>query len=289
DAVAARDRRRPAEGGDSAHRRLYATEEGKRRPMAPVPSSRSRRRSRRSLARGWLEKAAHPLLTLVVVLSLEAAATGGLVWWAGWDEVWRALSAENARWFALCGAGQLFAYVGYALSLRAAAAVDRGVELSFPAALAVVSVGFGPMFSANTSGGFSVDYITLREAGMSARRAFRRVLGLSALEYAVLAPAVALCGLLVYLGVGGSASAGVTLPWLAVIPGALAAWWLTAPGRRRRFESSTGAGALRRGVAHFVAALAILRALIEQWRAYAWAFGGAFMYWLGDIATFWAA
>src|SRR5581483_10842430 len=114
-------------------------------------------------------------------------------------------------------------------------------------------------------------------------------LGLSALEYAVLAPAVALCGLLVYLGVGGSASAGVTLPWLAVIPGALAAWWLTAPGRRRRFESSTGAGALRRGVAHFVAALAILRALIEQWRAYAWAFGGAFMYWLGDIATFWAA
>jgi hypothetical protein len=30
-------------------------------------------------------------------------------------------------------------------------------------------------------------------------------------------------GLLLYFGVGGSASAGLTLPWLAVIPGAFAA------------------------------------------------------------------
>ena len=76
------------------------------------------------------------------------------------------------------------------------------------------------MFSANTSGGFSVDYLTLRHAGMSKKRSTRRVLGLSALEYAVLAPAVALCGVLLFLGIGGSASGSVALPWLAVIPGA---------------------------------------------------------------------
>src|SRR3954451_22316153 len=174
-----------------------------------APDHGSRRRVRRSLAQAWLEKAVHPLLTIVVVLGLEAAATGGLVWWAGWDKIWHALGVENARWFALCAGGQLVAYLGYTLALRSVDAVDGGVDLGFPVALAVVSVGFGPMFSANVAGGFSVDYVTLREAGLSEKDAFRRVLGLSALEYAVLAPAVAVCGVLLYLGVGGSAPASV--------------------------------------------------------------------------------
>src|SRR5919198_2543907 len=101
---------------------------------------RSGRRARRSLAQAWLEQAAHPVLALVVVVSLEAAATGGLVVWAGWDKVWHALAVENGRWFALCGAGQLVAYVGDALALRSVDAVEGGVKLSFPVSLAVVSV-----------------------------------------------------------------------------------------------------------------------------------------------------
>ena len=156
-------------------------------------------------------------------------------------------------------------------------------------ALAVVSVGFGPLFSANASGGFSVDYVTLRQAGMSPRRAFRRVLGLSALEYAVLAPAVAVCAVLLYLGIGGSAPASVTLPWLAVVPGALAAAWLTSPERVKRFDAGKDAGRLRRGVAHTVASLAVLRALVVGWRHCGWAFLGGAVYWTGDLLTFWAA
>ena len=170
-----------------------------------------------------------PGADLGVVLGLEFAATAGLIWWAGWDKILHALSLSNTAWFGLCAAGQLIAYLGYGLALRATAGVDNGVELSLPTSLAVVSVGFGPMFSANTSGGFSVDYLTLRHAGMSKKRSTRRVLGLSALEYAVLAPAVALCGVLLFLGVGGSAPGSVALPWLAVIPGAAVAAWLTSP------------------------------------------------------------
>ena len=237
----------------------------------------------------WLARAAHPVLTLVVVVVLEGAATGGLIYWAGLSKVWHAVSIENSYWFLVCGGGQLVAYLGYTLALRAVAAVDEGVDLSFPAALAVVSVGFGAMFSASTSGGFSVDYLTLQEAGMSARKAFQRVVALSALEYAVLAPAVAFCGLLVYFGIGGSASAGVTLPWLAVVPGAAAAAWLTSPVRIERFTYSRGGGWFRRGFGHAVAALAVLRCLVVEWRHYGWAFAGAALYWIGDIATFWAA
>jgi len=229
------------------------------------------------------------VLALVVVLGLEAAATGGLVVWAGWDKVWHALAVENARWFVLCAGGQLAAYLGYALALRAVDAADEGVKLSFPVSLAVVSVGFGPLFSANAAGGFSIDYVTLREAGMKSREAFRRVLSLSALEYAVLAPAVAVCGLLLYFGIGGSAPASVTLPWLAVVPGAVAAAWLTSPRRVRKLAEPSGRGRLRRGFAHLVAALALLRSLAVGWRRSWPAFAGAGLYWLGDLVTFWAA
>jgi hypothetical protein len=161
---------------------------------------------------------------------------------------------SNTAWIGLCAAGQLIAYLGYGLALRATAGVDNGVELSLPTSLAVVSVGFGPMFSANTSGGFSVDYLTLRHAGMSKKRSTRRVLGLSALEYAVLAPAVAVCGLLLFFGIGGSAPGDVALPWLAVIPGVVVAAWLTSPRRRKRFEATAGDSWLRRGLAHVVGA-----------------------------------
>jgi uncharacterized membrane protein YbhN (UPF0104 family) len=242
-----------------------------------------------SLVRRWLDRTAHPVVALAVVLAFEAMALGVLVWKAGWAHILHAIAVDNFEWFALCAVGQLIAYVGYAIGLRATAQVDRGVRLAFPAALAVVSVGFGPLFSANASGGFSVDYVTLRQAGMGPRRAFRRVLGLSALEYAVLAPVVAVCALLLYLGIGGSAPASVTLPWLAVVPGALAAAWLTSPERVKRFDDGKDAGRLRRAVAHAVASLAVLRALAVGWRNYGWAFLGGAVYWTGDLLTFWAA
>jgi len=246
-------------------------------------------RSRPSLVRAWYDAAARPALTLGVVLCLEFAATAGLIRWAGWDKILHALSLSNTAWFGLCAAGQLIAYLGYSLALRATAGVDNGVELSLPTSLAVVSVGFGPIFSANTSGGFSVDYLTLRHAGMSKKRSTRRVLGLSALEYAVLAPTVALCGVLLFLGVGGTAPGSVALPWLVVIPGALVAAWLTSPKHGDRFESSAGDGLIRQGFAHAVGALAVLRSLICDWRHHGTAFAGAALYWFGDIVTFWAA
>lgn len=74
-----------------------------------------------------------------------------------------------------------------------------------------------------------------------------------------------------------------------MVPGAIIAAWLTSPKRVGRFEAAKDASWLRRGFAHVVAALAVLRALFVGWRKYAWAFGGAALYWIGDILTFWAA
>jgi uncharacterized membrane protein YbhN (UPF0104 family) len=237
----------------------------------------------------WLDQSAHPLLAFVLSLALEAAALGGLVYWVGWRGIVHAIGLGNARWFALCLGGQLVAYLGYTIALRGVAAVDDGVQLDLPLSFAIVSIGFAPVFCANTAGGFSIDLVALREAGMSERKAFVRVLSLSALEYAVLAPIVAVCGVLLVLHLGGHASPGIALPWLAVVPGALVAAWLSSPSRPRSWSDASGRGRLGRGFAHTVAALVVLRRLLVERPQQGWAFLGAGLYWLGDLATFWAA
>jgi uncharacterized membrane protein YbhN (UPF0104 family) len=252
-------------------------------------ATRDTKQPRPSLVSVWLGQTAHPVVALAVVLVLEAAALGGLVWWAGWHGIVHALSIHNAQWFALCAGGQLVAYFGYTLAFRGVAAIDDGVRLDLAASFGIVSIGFAPIFSANTGGGFSIDAVTLREAGMSRRKAFRRVLALSALEYAVLAPAVAACGLLLFLHIGGVASGGIALPWLAVVPGAAVAVWLTSPAHVRWARTPRNAGWVRRCFAHAVAALTVLRNLVVASEPQGTAFVGAALYWLGDMVTLWAA
>lgn len=244
---------------------------------------------RRSVIDAWLNVSPRWLAAFAVALALEAAALGGLTWWAGWRGIVRAVGAENASWFAVCAGGQVVAYLGYTLALRRVAGVGRGgVDLDPPVAFSVVSVGFSPIFSANAAGGFSIDLATLRAAGLSRERALARVLALSALEYAVLAPVVAVCGLLLFLNIAGSAGASVALPWLAVVPGAIAFAWVTSPRRARRFTRRTEGGRLRIGVAHAVAALTLLRRLVLDPSEYGVALLGVALYWAGDMATLWA-
>jgi uncharacterized membrane protein YbhN (UPF0104 family) len=237
----------------------------------------------------WLDQSAHPLLALVLSLVLEAGALAGLVYWVGWRAIVHAIGLGNARWFALCVGGQLIAYLGYSIALRGVAAVDDGVRFDLPLSFAIVSIGFAPVFCANTAGGFSIDLVALREAGMSKSKAFVRVLSLSALEYAVLAPVVAICGVLLVLHLGGHAPPGIALPWLAVVPGALVGAWLASPSRPRRWSDASGRGRVGRGFAHTVAALVVLRRLLLERPQEGWAFAGAALYWVGDILTFWAA
>lgn len=237
----------------------------------------------------WLDESAHPIVALGVSLALELGAAAGLVYWVGGERIWRALGLENAEWFVLCAVGQIVAYFGYTLALKAVACVGRGVRLDLALSFTIVSIGFAPVFSANAGGGFSIDRVTLREAGMSRTRAFCRVLALSALEYAVLAPAVAVVGVLLVLGIGGSAPPEIALPWLAVVPGIAVAAWLTSSRHTGWGHADASDGRLRRGLAHTVASLAILRGLLLDPLRYGYGFVGAAIYWIGDMLTLWAA
>jgi uncharacterized membrane protein YbhN (UPF0104 family) len=110
------------------------------------------------------------------------------------------------------------------------------------------------------------------------------------LEYAVLAPATLIAAIAV-IARGEDVSLGLTLPWLAVIPGAAVAIWVSSPKRAQTWaHAPPGSGRLREALAHFVAGLSILRSmLVAPPREHGLGLLGAALYWAGDIACLWGA
>ena len=229
-----------------------------------------------------------PLVVVAVAAALEAIAAAILIPIVGWEHLVDGISIENARWFALCLGGQVVAYAGYTVAHREVVTTGGGPDVAPVDAAAIVAAGFAPVLSVDAAGGFSVDRVAFRKLGLGEEQATARVVALNVLEYAVLAPVVAVCGVLVFLGVGGHAGPGMTLPWLLVVPGLAAAAWATAPARRERLGDARGGGALRRALAHAVAGAAIVRELLCR-RDGVVALAGAALYWGGDILTLWSA
>jgi uncharacterized membrane protein YbhN (UPF0104 family) len=239
-------------------------------------------------ALGWVER--RPVLVLVVPTALALGAIAGLADVAGAERIDRAARHLHPVWLVLCFFGELVAYAGYVLAVRDTAKVDQGPKLSFGHSIRAVVGGFGVFAATRTSGGFAVDYWALRTAGEDREGAVARVLALGALEYAILAPA-ALCAAIAILADGEQISLGLTLPWLAVIPGALVAIWLTSPKRAARYaRHSPNAGPVREGFAHSIAGLSMLRRmLLAPPREHGLGLLGTAAYWAGDIACLWGA
>jgi uncharacterized membrane protein YbhN (UPF0104 family) len=241
--------------------------------------------------RAALAAAEHqPLAVISAAAVLAVAAALGLGDVAGFHRVRDELSNVQPEWLAVCFAGELLAYAGYVLAVRDTARVDGGPRLDARASTRSVVAGFGVFAATRSSGGFAVDYWVLRQAGADRDGAIARVLALGALEYAVLAPAALCSAIFLALSSQERVPDALTLPWLLVIPGALAAAWVTSPRRAGRFAVTSGDGRIRRTFAHAVAGLSILRSLLlASPREHGLGFLGAALYWTGDIACLWAA
>jgi uncharacterized membrane protein YbhN (UPF0104 family) len=231
----------------------------------------------------------HPLLVLVVPTVLALGAVALLADLAGAERLDRAARNIHPAWLLLCLGGELMAYGGYVLAVRDTAKVDNGPTLSFGRSLQTVIGGFGVFAATRTSGGFAVDYWALRSAGEDRDGAVARVLALGALEYVVLAPA-ALCSAIALIISGTDVPLSLTLPWLLVIPGALAAIWVSSPKRAPRYSDAGGGGRIRQWFAHAVAGLSILRSMfVAPPREHGLGLLGTAAYWAGDIACLWGA
>jgi uncharacterized membrane protein YbhN (UPF0104 family) len=221
------------------------------------------------------------LATLVAVAAvLAAGALFGLALHAGIRRALTGLVHPHWLWLGVAVAGELVAYAGYTATYREIARAEGGAELEVPKAAALVAAGFGVFVH---GGGFSLDRTALRRAGLSAREARRRVLGLGTLEYAVLAPATLAAAVVVVIR-HPTISAGLTLPWIIGPPvgAVLAAVALHFKARVGRWPL------VGRALRHSLESLELVLSLIRApWR-HGLAIVGTLAYWAGDIFCLWA-
>jgi uncharacterized membrane protein YbhN (UPF0104 family) len=197
-------------------------------------------------------------------------------------------------WLVVCAAGEVIAYTGYLAGYRSMAQLDGGPRLPASVALRVVALAFGAFAVATAIGGLSVDFWALREAGEPPARASARVIAFETLRWAVLSVATWVAALAALLGLSRSVGTVLPVAWLVVVPACFAGGlWVSAARRRDRLGSS-GARShnwLRRAFAVAVDALVYLRVLactrFEGLRRRA--FGGSFLFWVGDLLCAWAA
>ncbi len=221
--------------------------------------------------------------SLVFVLGSTAIALGTLLavaWYAGFGHVWTRVHAVQPVWFLVALGAEAAAYVGYVLSYREVSRVEQGPEMPVRDAVAAVAAGFGAFVA---QGGFAVDLHAFRDTGLSDREARVRVLGLGALEYALLAPATCIAAIaLLLMGVAKPAPA-LTLPWAIAVPiGFGFAIW--AVGHRARFHGKTG---WRDRLGQGLDSIYVLRCLFVRRKHLAAPVGTA-VYWFGDIVCLWA-
>lgn len=198
---------------------------------------------------------------------------------AGLDAVWARLQAVRPVWFAAAFGAEIVAYIGYTLGYREVARVEEGPQIGHGRAAAAVAAGFGPFV---TQGGFALDLHAFRQTGITDREARVRVLGLGALEYALLAPAASIAAIMVLASGARHPSMGLTLPWAIAVPlGFAAALW--AVGHRHRFRDQ---GHLKDAIAQALESIHVLRSLFVR-RHLAGPVGAA-VYWFGEIVCLWA-
>jgi uncharacterized membrane protein YbhN (UPF0104 family) len=227
-----------------------------------------------------MERTRNESLVFVAASSLIALGTlFAVTWVAGFDHVAARLHAVDPVWFATAFGAQLVAYLGYVLAYREVARIEPGCEIPTRNVVAAVTAGFGAFVA---RGGFAVDVHAFKQAGLSDQEVRVRVLGLGALEYALLAPAACVVAIQL-LADGHSPSLGLTLPWAIAVPvGFFAAWW--AVNRRDSLRAHAGR---RRHLAQALDSIYVLKKMFASPRHVLGPLGTA-LYWFGDIFCLWA-
>jgi uncharacterized membrane protein YbhN (UPF0104 family) len=226
--------------------------------------------------------AAQHALLVGIGATLAFGAAIGIAWAAGFGNVVHELRHFDPIWLPVAFGMEVAAYFGYVVAYREVARLEGGPRLGLARAGAIVAAGFGAFV---IRGGFVVDRHALEAAGLAPRQARVRVLGLGALEYAILAPAAALAAVILLARGSTHPSLGFTLPWLIAVPlGFVAAF--AALALRHRVRDDRGWRAVFRNALEGVH---MLKELASQRAEHGGAFLGTTLYWAGDIGCLWAS
>jgi uncharacterized membrane protein YbhN (UPF0104 family) len=222
----------------------------------------------------------HPIVVSLVSFAVAAAVVVVIAGLWGFETFADAWSNPHFGWLAVAIGAELLAVVAYVVAYRAVARVHGGPALSIPLAALVVTAGFGPFA---VGGGFALDKLALYALEDNKRASTVRVLGLGALEWALLAPA-AWVSAVVLLATGDPGPMKSLLwPWAIAVPigFALALWW-AAPGRSERLAAG---GRWRSSVRLALDGVGILYSLAIGFSRFYAAWLGIALYWMCDIAS----
>lgn len=226
----------------------------------------------------------HPFELAALAFTIAAAAVvaiAGAYGFTAFGDAWLDL---HWPWLALTIGAGLFAMPAYALAYRMVAHFDGGPMLRVALVLRIVAAGFGPFAP---DGGFALDKRVLHAVHNDERDAVVRVLGLGALEWAVLAPAACI-GAVVLLATGATRPMpSVLWPWAIAVPVGFMIGFSVATDRRCRRVRERGGRWTQ--VAHLLAAVRTLRRLAQSFSSCWTAWVGTALYWTFDIASFYGA
>ena len=226
----------------------------------------------------------HPSRMLVVAMLLAGGGIAFVATTAGVDAVVDRFGGFRPEWFLLALAMQVVAFAGYALAYRRIVSMNGGPRLEPSLVIRLVATGFG---GSAPGGGFAIDYRALRTLG-DPRSAAIQVLGLGALEYAVIAPAACLASAAMLL-VGTDVHPVILWPWILAVPAGFAfVTWTAAPGRQDRIVGGKH-GKGWRMLADVLAGVDLLRQMAVRPLRFSPAYLGVAVYWAGEIISLWAA
>jgi uncharacterized membrane protein YbhN (UPF0104 family) len=197
-----------------------------------------------------------------------------MAWVAGFHRIAHDLASVNPIWFLVAFGAEILSYVGYVYSYREVARVEDGQKIARMDAVAAVTAGFGPFVA---RGGFAIDVHAFKKVGLSDRDVRVRVMGLGALEYALLAPAACVVAIQFLAQGAHKPSASLTLPWAIAVPLGFAAA-LVAVEKRDRFSGK---------IADALESIYVLKCLFTRRQHMVGPLGTA-VYWFGDIVALWA-
>lgn len=257
----------------------------------------------------------------VIVTTVLVVSIGRL---AGFTKLGDTLNGATWGWLGLCALGQLGVFVGYAGAFRASVAgsgdllaeraisdadassggidVDNAADDHDPSvengqgprvgvwfSLKVALAGFGltQLVAAGGAAGMAFTFWVLRWLGFSKKNAMVQLITLNTAVYFVFG-GLGWLGALLGL-VDSEVPKAMTGSWLAGFAAVIAlALWFTQPQRIATFAAADDAPRIRRALAVGVTAATRVRACThtsDGHRLLAW----AFLYWVGDLVSLWAA
>jgi uncharacterized membrane protein YbhN (UPF0104 family) len=230
----------------------------------------------------------HVLIGSVAALAVGAVliATIGRV--AGFARLTDTLRDGDTKWLAVCVLGQLVVFAGYAGAFQTATAFEHGphVPLALAGRVSLAGFAFTQLIAAGGAAGLGFMYWVLRQLGLSKRDSAVRLVGLNTavyLVFGVIGFSAAVLALVL-----SDAPLGLTLPWIAGVPIVLAAAvWFTQPPHVARRAAADG-GVFRRAFGVGVAAAWWVRRIVRA-REGRPMLASTTCYWVGDMASLWAA